>query len=118
MNTTAINAVEIKVTIRADQELRAEREMEVDEDTADVRLIYFYDTPDLDLFNAGVVMRARLVKGDADDSTVKFRPVEAASVPGDWRGMKGFKLEADWVGDRMVSSASCDQLFSRPASCE
>ena len=45
------------------------------------RLIYFYDTPDLDLFNAGVVMRARLVKGDADNSTVKFRPVEAAVRP-------------------------------------
>ena len=28
----AVNAVEIKVTIRADQELRAERAMEVDED--------------------------------------------------------------------------------------
>ena len=113
MNTTAINAVEIKVTIRADQELRAEREMEVDEDTADVRLIYFYDTPDLNLFNAGVVMRARLVKGDADDSTVKFRPVEPASIPRDWQRWKGFKLEADWVGDRVVCSASLTDLQQR-----
>jgi hypothetical protein len=109
MNTTAMaatDAVEIKCTIRPDQELRAERAMEVDEDTADVRLVYFYDTPDLDLFKAGVVLRARLVKGDADDSTVKFRPVEPGSIAEDWQRLKGFKLEADWVGDHVVCSAS------------
>jgi hypothetical protein len=80
--------------------------MELDEDKADVRHIYFYDTPDLDLFKAGVVLRARVVKDDADDSTVKFRPVEAASVSRDWQRLKGFKLEADWVGDHPVCSAS------------
>ncbi|MDR6757878.1 hypothetical protein J2Y48_003175 [Mycoplana sp. BE70] len=101
-----MNAVEIKVTIRPDQELRAERAMEVNEDTADVRLVYFYDTSDLKLFKAGVVLRARLVKGDADDSTIKFRPVDAASVPDDWKRLNDFKLEADWVGDRVVCSAS------------
>jgi hypothetical protein len=116
MSTTAMaamDAVEIKCTIRPDQELRAERAMEVDEDTADVRLVYFYDTPDLDLFKAGVVLRARLVKGDADDSTVKFRPVEPASIPRDWQRWKGFKLEADWVGDHVVCSASLTDLQKR-----
>jgi hypothetical protein len=108
-----MDAVEIKCTIRPDQELRAERSMEVDEDTADVRLIYFYDTPGLDLFNAGVALRARLVKGEADDSTVKFRPVEAGSVAGDWHRLNGFKLEADWVGDRVVCSASLTVLQKR-----
>ena len=43
----AMDAVEIKVTIRPDQELRAERAMEVNEDTAEVRVLYFYDTLDL-----------------------------------------------------------------------
>src|SRR4051794_5694636 len=113
MDTAAMDAVEIKVTIRPDQELLAERAMGVDEDTANVRLVYFYDTPALDLFGAGVVLRARLVKGDADDSTVKFRPVEAASVAGDWRRLKGFKLEADWVGDQLVCSASLTALQRR-----
>ena len=101
-----MDAVEIKVTIRPDQELRAERTMEINEDTADVRVIYFYDTPALDLFHAGVALRARLVKGDDDDSTVKFRPVEAAKVSKDWRELEGFKLEADCVGERVVRSAS------------
>lgn len=114
-----MDRVEIKVTIRPDQELRAERAMKVNEDTADVRVIYFYDTPDLDLFEAGVVMRARLVKGDDDDSTVKFRPKEAmssAEVCGrahEWAGLEGFKLEADCVGDRIACSASLTQLQQR-----
>ena len=107
-----MDAVEIKVTIPPDKELRAERTLQVDEDSASVRVIYFYDTPDLDLLNAGAALRARLVKGDADDSTVKFRPVESARVGKDWR-LKGFKMEADWVGDRVVCSASITRLQER-----
>lgn len=100
-----VDAVEIKVTIRDDEELRAERALQINEDTADVRVVYFYDTPNLDLLDAGIALRARLVKGDADDSTIKFRPVEAASISARWRRLKGFKLEADWVGDHAVCSA-------------
>ena len=108
-----MDAVEIKVTIRPDQELRAERAMEVNEDTAQVRVLYFYDTPELELFDAGLALRARLVKGDDDDSTVKFRPVEAANVSAAWNETKGFKLEGDWIGDRVVSSASLTVLQKR-----
>jgi len=108
-----MDAVEIKVTIRPDQELRAERALEVNEETADVRLIYFYDTAALALFKAGVALRTRLVKGAADDSTVKFRPVEAASIAEDWQQLNGFKLEADCVGDRVVCSASLTCLQQR-----
>ena len=82
------------------------RAIQVNEDTADVRLIYFYDTPDLDLFEAGVALRARLIKGDDDNSTVKFRSKEIASLSPEWKRLKGFKLEADWVGSRAVFSAS------------
>lgn len=116
MSTTAfsaMDAIEIKVTIRPDQELRAERAMGVSEDTADERHVYFYDTPDLSLFEAGIVLRARLVKGEADDSTVKVRPVDAASVSKEWRKMDGFKLEADWVGDHVVCSASLTAMQKR-----
>jgi hypothetical protein len=100
------DAVEIKVTIRPDQELRAERAMEIDEDTASVRTIYFYETPNLDLFNAGIALRARLIKGDADNSTVKFRSDQIEMVSPEWYRSEGFKIEADWVGGRAVYSAS------------
>ncbi len=109
MNTSALSAmdaVEIKVMIRPDQELRAVRALEVNEDTADVRLVYYFDTSDLDLFKAGVILRARLVKGDVDDSTVKFRPVDAASVSENWKRLDDFKLEADLIGGQVVCSAS------------
>ena len=108
-----MDAVEIKVTIRPDQELRAECAMELNEDTAEVRVIYFYDTPRLALFDAGIMLRARLVKGDDDDSTVKFRPVEAAKISEEWKQLKGFKLEADCVGDRVVCSASLTAIQKR-----
>ncbi|MGH7495813.1 MAG: hypothetical protein ACREOO_25935 [bacterium] len=101
-----VQGVEIKVTIRPDQELQGLRALRLDEDSAEVRMIYFYDTAKLDLYNAGVVLRARLVKGDDDDSTVKFRPVEPGKVSPNWCKMAGFKLEADSVGDRVVCSAS------------
>lgn len=108
-----VAGVEIKVTIRGDQELKGIRALELDEDSAEVRLIYFYDTLSLDLFNAGLVLRARLVKGDNDDSTVKIRPVEPAKVPQNWSEMPGFKIEADSTGDRIVCSASLTTVQKR-----
>jgi hypothetical protein len=109
MNSTefaAMDAVEIKLTIAPDQELLAERAMNVSQEAADVWRVYFYDTPNLELFKAGVVLRARLQKDDDDDSTVKFRAVDAAAVPDNWQRSRGFKREADWVGDHVVCSAS------------
>lgn len=103
---TGMDAVEIKVTIRPDQELRAERALQVNEDTADIRLIYFYDTPSLDLFEAGIALRARLIKGDEDNSTVKFRSTSPRMIAPEWYRHDGFKLEADMVGERVVYSAS------------
>jgi len=112
-DVTVVAACEIKVTIRPDQELRAERAMELNEDTAEVRVIYFFDTRKLDLFNAGVALRARLVKGESDDSTVKIRPVEAGDIPDAWKKASGFKLEADCVGERVACSASLTAIQGR-----
>ena len=42
---------------------------------AQIRQVFFFDTPDLALENAGVVVRARRVQGKGDDSVVKLRPV-------------------------------------------
>jgi hypothetical protein len=108
-----VEAVEIKVTIRPDQELQGLRALKLDEDSAEVRVIYFYDTRKLDLFKAGVVFRTRLVRGDADDSTVKIRPVTPGKIPGNWSKTKGFKIEADRTGNRVVCSASLTERRKR-----
>ena len=48
---------------------------------AQIRLVSFFDTPDLALSRAGVVVRARRVQGRGDDSVVKLRPVEPHELP-------------------------------------
>ena len=108
-----VSEVEIKVTLRPDEELRGIRSLELDEDSAEIRVVYLYDTPDLDLYNAGVVLRARLVKGENDDSTIKIRPVDPALVPQGWTELPGFKLEADSTGDRIVCAASLTTVQKR-----
>jgi hypothetical protein len=105
-----VGAVEIKVTLPPDQELQGIRALELNEDSAEIRVIYFYDTPKLDLYKAGVALRARLVKGDKDDTTVKVRPVDPAKVGKEWTDMKGFKLEADSVGENLICGASLTSL--------
>ncbi|HAB15387.1 MAG TPA: hypothetical protein PLX89_18540 [Verrucomicrobiota bacterium] len=105
-SSPGVERVEIKVTIRPDQELQAVRALELDQDAAEPRIIFFYDTVHLDLLNHGLVLRARRVGSDADDSTVKIRPVDPAKVPGIWRQKDGFKLEIDLTGARAVCSAS------------
>jgi hypothetical protein len=104
--TAATDAVEIKVTMRAEQEMKAVRLFELDRATAESRKVYFFDTPALGLFRKGVVLRARLVKKGTDDSTVKFRPVDPAKIAPQWKKLEGFKLEADVAGDKIVRSAS------------
>ena len=100
------DSVEIKITVPADQELSTERSLKLDEHSAGVREVYFYDTLRLDLFNKGLALRARRSQGAVDDSTVKFRPIRSSGVSKGWRRVDGFKLEADWIGDRVVCSAS------------
>lgn len=70
------------------------------------RYIYFFDTPELELFEMGVIARARRIVGFQHDSTIKFRPVEPDTVPTLWRKYSGFKIEADSSDKGIVKSAS------------
>jgi hypothetical protein len=110
---TRITGVEIKVTLRGDEELRGVRVLKPNKDSAEIRVIYFYDTPSLDLYNTGVLMRARLIKGAHDDSTIKIRPIEPAAVPQNWTGLPGFKMEADSTRNRVVCSGSFTTVQKR-----
>src|SRR4029077_5615851 len=70
------------------------------------RYISFFEPPDLGLFAAGIIARARLIGGATHDSTIKFRPVDPESVPALWRKYRGFKIEADASHKGVVKSAS------------
>lgn len=101
-----VDAIEIKVTIPDMQIEAALSRYKLTVDNDEERYIYFFDTPNLDLFRAGMFARARRIVGEDDDSTVKFRPVVPDEVPTRWRKFAGFKLEADASETDVVKSAS------------
>src|SRR5262245_56988380 len=104
--TAGTQGVELKVTVSEDKEDAAAQAFGLDPASGERRRIFFFDTPDLALFKHGVVLRARDVKGGKDDSTVKIRPVDPEKLADEWRQMKGFKIEADGVGNQLIRSAS------------
>lgn len=100
------NSVEVKAMIDDDHIRAGLRHLGLSPESAVQRLVYFFDTPRLDLFRAGVIVRARRVPGGQHDSTIKIRPVRADAVPAKWKKEKGFKLEADAGENAIVRSAS------------
>jgi hypothetical protein len=100
-----VEAVEIKATI-PDQQVQAALDfygLKLDDNE---RYIYFFDTPELELFASGVIARARRIVGAEHDSTIKFRPINPDDVPALWRKHAGFKIEADTSSKGVIKSAS------------
>jgi hypothetical protein len=103
-------SLEIKAVIPQRQIPLAQKRYKLTTRNDDERYIYFFDTLQLDLHRAGIIVRARRVVGDEHDSTVKFRPVDPEKVGKRWRKYRGFKIEADASEHGAVKSAS----FSMP----
>lgn len=98
--------IEIKATIPEFQIDKALARFNLTPDNNQERLIFFFDTPALDLLKGGIVARARRIVGDEHDSTVKARPVVPEAVPSGWNKYRGFKIEADASEKGVVKSAS------------
>jgi hypothetical protein len=108
----AVQAVELKITVREEQEGPARAALELDEVEPEDRRVYFFDTdPGLQLVKDGLVLRARVVRDGADDSTVKLRPVVPDEIEDRFKRMDGFEIELDAVGEALTCSAklSADQ---------
>jgi len=105
-------AIEIKATVPQKQIRSAMARYGLTRKNDEQRFIYFFDTPRLDLLRAGIIARARRIVGDEHDSTIKFRPVDAAKVAKKWRKYRDFKIEADASEKGIVKSAS----FSMPVA--
>jgi hypothetical protein len=101
-----VDAIEIKATIPDAQIDGALTRYNLTVDNDQERYIYFFDTPDLKLYKAGMIARARRIVGGQHDSTVKFRPVAPTEVPASWRAFDSFKLEADASETALTKSAS------------
>jgi hypothetical protein len=73
---------------------------------AQIRQVFFFDTPDLALNRSGVVSRARRTQGRSDDSVIKLRPVVPDELPEDLRKLPEFVVEVDALPGGYVCSAS------------
>ena len=80
--------------------------LEIDPLDAQLRQVFFFDTPDLLLNKTGVVVRARRSQGRVDDSVVKLRPVEPDAMPPELRKLPDFGVEVDALPGGFVCSAS------------
>src|SRR5215470_10851547 len=100
------NSIEIKVTIPEAQVDSTLARFGLTVDNDEERYIYFFDTPDLALQQAGIIARARRVVGNQHDSTVKFRPVQPELVSPKWHTFRDFKIEADASEKGVTKSAS------------
>ena len=73
---------------------------------AQIRQVFFFDTPDLALDRAGVVVRARRIQGKGGDSVVKLRPVVPQQLPDDLRNSPAFVVEVDAMPGGFVCSGT------------
>src|SRR5689334_15123608 len=69
------DSVELKMTLPEASQRSAVAALDLDPLDAQIRQVFFFDTPDLALNKRGVVVRARRVQRKGDDSVVKLRPV-------------------------------------------
>jgi hypothetical protein len=99
------DSVELKLTVPMSDRSRAGAEFGVDPLDAQIRQVYFFDTPDLALNKLGVVVRARRIK-QKHDSVVKLRPVVPAELPKEFRRSSSFGVEVDAMPGGYVCSGS------------
>jgi hypothetical protein len=100
------DSVELKLTIHESARAEAARALGVDPLDSQMRQVFFFDTPDLSLNAAGVVVRARRRQNEEGDTVVKIRPVIPGDLPEDLRAMETFNVEVDAMPGGFVCSAS------------
>jgi hypothetical protein len=106
------DSVELKVTVPETAQRFAINSLGMDPLDAQIRQVFFFDTPDLALDSAGVVVRARRIQNKGDDSVVKLRPVVPSELPGSTRKSPGFGVEVDATPTGFVCSGSMKQLLA------
>jgi hypothetical protein len=100
------DTVELKLTVPESDHRSTVGALDMDPLEAQIRQVFFFDTPDLALNASGVVVRARRVQKKGDDSVVKLRPVVPSKLPGRVRKVPGFGVEVDAMPGGFVCSGS------------
>ena len=100
------DSVELKLTVPESSQRSAVRALGMDPLDAQIRQVFFFDTPDLALDKAGVVARARRVQGRGADTVIKLRPVVPQELPAELRVSPNFGVEVDAMPGGFVCSGS------------
>jgi hypothetical protein len=106
------DSVELKLTVPESDQRSTVEALGMDPIDAQIRQVFFFDTPDLALNQAGVVVRARRVQRKGDDSVVKLRPVVPTELPAKLRRSPGFGVEVDAMPGGYVCSGSLKRVLA------
>jgi hypothetical protein len=101
-----VDTVELKLTVPEPAQLTTARALGLDPLQAQMRQVFFFDTPDLTLDEHGLVVRARRSQKKGDDTVVKLRPVVPAELPRELRQSPDFGVELDASPKGYVCSGS------------
>jgi len=100
------DSVELKLTVPESHHRSTIAALGLDPITAQIRQVFFFDTPDLALNKAGVVVRARRIQGKGGDTVVKLRPVKPDQLPSELRKSASFRVEVDALPGGFVCSGT------------
>ncbi len=100
------DSIELKLTVPEPAYRSTAAALGLDPLDAQIRQVFFFDTPDLALNEAGVVVRARRIQRHESDTVVKLRPVVPAELPAELRTSPSFNVEVDAMPGGFVCSAS------------
>jgi hypothetical protein len=102
----ASDSVELKLTVPETERSSTVRALGLDPLDAQIRQVFFFDTPDLSLNRRGLVVRARRIQRKADDSVVKLRPIVPDELPSGLRRSASMVVEVDATPSGYVCSAT------------
>ena len=108
------DSVELKLTVPEADQRSAVEALGMDPLEAQLRQVFFFDTPDLALYEKGVVARARRVQKKGDDSVVKLRPVVPSHLDEGLRRSPNMGVEVDAMPGGFVCSASLKRTLATP----
>jgi hypothetical protein len=98
-----VDSVELKLMVPHGERRSTLDALDSDLLEAELRHVYFFDTPELALYQGGVIVRGRDRPGD---SVVKLRPIDPATLESSLRAAKRFRVEVDATPRGYVCSAS------------
>jgi hypothetical protein len=110
-----VDSVELKLTVPEPAQFTTARALGLDPLEAQIRQVFFFDTPELALDEHGVVVRARRSQKKGGDSVVKLRPVVPSELPKELRRLPDFGVELDASPEGYVCSGS---LKGAPSSAD